>query len=189
MPRIDVRCTADHITEVMRPLAMYPATPPCPTCGQPTEQIHLPPATRWTLDPVVVYRAPDGSIRFPGDTTGVATAKYDRLGYERVELRSAAEVRRFEAHMEKTEFAHAQRRAERLQALRERRESETRAELFHRMKTMSPFGRAVAHAAIARNNAKPSARAQASGFHVDVFSNDRSNRDESRDAQGRRRRD
>lgn len=189
MSLIDIRCVNDHLHEVNRPAADWPNTPVCPTCGAPTEQIHLPPQTTWTLDPVVVYRAPDGSIRFPGDTTGVATAKYDRLGYERVELRSAAEVRRFEAHMEKTEFAHAQRRAERLQALRERRESELRSELFHRMHTMSPFGRAVARAAIARNNAKPVARARESGFHVDVYSNDRSNRDESRGPDGRRRRD
>lgn len=189
MALINIRCTNDHVTEVNRPAADWPATPPCPTCAAPTEQIHLPRQTTWTLDPVVVYRAPDGSIRFPGDTSGIATAKYDRLGYDRIELRSAAEVRRFESHMDRIEYAHAERRAERLQALREARESENRSELFHRMQSMSARGRAIARAAIERNNAKPSARASAPGFHVDVYSNDRSNRDESRGADGRRRRD
>ena len=101
MPLIDLRC-ADETCDTLRldyprPLADWPDTPPCETCGGPTEQAHLPPRTRWTVDPVVVYKAPDGTFRFPGDTDGSGSAKYHQMGYERVELRSAADVRRFEA--------------------------------------------------------------------------------------------
>lgn len=189
MPLIDCKCENGHVHEVMRPLAMYPNTPPCETCGAPTEQIHLPPQSVWTLDPVVVYRAPDGTFRFPGDGNSLSTRNYDRQGLERIELRSAADVRRFQSHMNKREFAQAQRRVERLQELSERRTREMRSELRQRMQSMSEFGKAVARAAMNRNDAKPAPRAHDPGFHVDAFENNRSNREESRDAQGRRRRD
>jgi hypothetical protein len=44
-------------------------------------------------------------------------------------------------------------------------------------------------AAMARNDHKPGPRAFDAGFHVDVFSNNRSNRDDSRGPDGRRYRD
>lgn len=189
MPLIDVRCPNDHIAEVNRPLADYPTTPPCSTCGQPTEQVHLPPSTRWTLDPVVVYRAPDGSYRFPGDTNGQGAAKYDRAGLERIELRSFADVRRFESTMNATERAVAERRVERMQALSAQRTARTRGDLRQAMQSMSRRGRDVARAAMARNDGKPGPQVSDANFHVDVFSNDRSNREESRGPDGRRRRD
>lgn len=189
MSLIDVRCRNDHIYEVHRPIADWPATPPCPDCGATTEQIHLPRAVQHSIDPVVVYKAPDGSFRFPGDPNGLSSANYSRQGFERIELRSAADVRRFERVMNKREYARASRRIERLHQQREQRESATRSELRRLMSTMTPRGRAIARAAIERNNAKPQPRTHDAGFHVDAFSNDRSNREESRDAQGRRRRD
>lgn len=189
MSLIDVRCEHDHISEVYRAIADYPATPACPTCAAATVQIHLPQAARAPIDPVVVYRAPDGSFRFPGDANGRSAQQYSKQGFERVELRSAAEVRRFEGAMNKHEYARASRRVERMQQLSEAREHHTRRELRHVMQSMTRFGRDVARAAMARNDNKPKLRAKDAGFHVDAFSNDRSNRDESRSPDGRRRRD
>jgi len=40
-----------------------------------------------------------------------------------------------------------------------------------------------------QNDHKPRERVQDANFHVEVYSQDRSNRDESRDERGRRRRD
>ena len=190
MPLIDIRCkSCEHINEVMRPLAMHPATPPCPDCEGETEQIHLPPSVSRSVDPVVVFKAPDGTYRFPGDATGAMASQYERQGYDRVEIRGAVEMRRFEAHMNKVEYSRAQRRFEHRQEARERREHEQRAELFSRIKYMSAIGRDVARAAMARNDAKPVERASEPGFHNDAYSNFRSSRDESRDSYGRRRRD
>lgn len=188
MARIDVRCESGHVSEVVRPLAQWPATPPCPECGAATEQIHLPRQSTWTCDPVIVYKAPDG-FRFPGDPNSKTTAQYDKAGYERIELRSAADVRRFETVMNKREYSRAARRVEAMQAHREMRESASRSELRNAMASMSERGRAVARAAMRMNDNKPRERAKEVGFHVDVYSNSRSNREESRDAQGRRRRD
>ena len=168
---------------------MWPATPPCPSCQGPTEQIHQPKAVAWTVDPVVVFKAPDGTFRFPGDANGLSAAHYAQQGLERVEIRGAIEMRRFERTMNKAEYAQAQRRVERTLEARERREAAGRSALRQEMQSMSSMGRDVARAAMARNDAKPKARASDPGFISEVFSYDRGNREESRDAQGRRRRD
>jgi hypothetical protein len=198
MPRIDIRCLptdpADdqhepHEHEVYRALADWPNTPPCPTCGAPTEQWHPPPRTRWTVDPVVVFKAPDGSYRFPGDPNGLQAAKYARDGFDRVELRSAADVRRFEREVNQQDRSQSSRRAETLQASREARERMLRPELRRLMPNFSRFGRDVARAAMARNDAKPREYSRDSNFHVDAYSNDRTNREAARDERGRRRRD
>jgi hypothetical protein len=189
MALIDVKCAAGHVHEVVRAVADWPATPPCPTCAQPTEQIHLPKAVQWRADPVIVFRGPDGQYRFPGDANGLQAATYRKQGFEQIELRGAAEVRRFESHMNKREFRRAARKAEFQQQAREFREGITRSELRARMQSMSAAGRAIARAAMQRNDNKPREYAKDAGFHSEVYSFDRSNRDESRDSQGRRRRD
>lgn len=190
MPLIDVKCkTCEHINEVHRPLAMWPATPMCPDCGKETEQIHLPSHMRSSPEPVVVFKAPDGSFRFPGDPNGISAKGYEKQGFERVEIRGAVEMRRFENRMNKRDYAEAQRRFERRQELREEREKISRSELRRQMQNMSEFGRAVAQVAIARGDAKRKRGPETPGFYSEVYSYDRSNRDESRDEQGRRRRD
>jgi rRNA maturation endonuclease Nob1 len=190
MPLIDATCaTCDKIFELYRPLAMYPATPPCPTCGGATEQVHLPKAVQWNAAPVVVFQAPDGSMRFPGDANGLSAKNYEKQGFSRVEIRGAAEMRRFESHMNKREYSRAQRKIESNQQQRETREARNRSELRGRMQSMSPFGRAVARTAMERNDAKPKKSGFDAGFFSDVYSFDRSNREESRGEDGRRRRD
>lgn len=189
MPRIDVKCDNDHIYEVDRRIADYPSTPSCPECGADTVQIHLPRATQWTLDPVIVYRAADGSFTFPSDVNGSADHRYAAQGLERIELRSAADVRRFESVMNKREYSRAARRVEIMHAQQEARQAVSRSELRRQMESMSERGRGLARAAIEMNNNKPKLRPSESGFHVEAFSYDRSNRPESRDSEGRRRRD
>lgn len=189
MALIDVRCPEGHTHEVYRSVADWPKTPACPTCDKPTEQVHLPKRVQWRADPIIVFKGHDGQYRFPGDPQGAVAAGYARDGFERIELRDAADVRRFEKHMNAHEFRRASRRAEIQQRMREHRESLSRSDLRALMQSMSPAGRAIARAAMRRNDGKPREHAKEAGFHSEVYSNDRSNRDESRDAQGRRRRD
>ena len=102
MPNVDLRCTNDDCPqerwEFYRSLATWAdSLPPCPTCAGPSYQSldqsyrthHAPP------DAVVVFQAPDGSFRFPGDGHGLSAAQYARQGFTRIELRSATDVRRF----------------------------------------------------------------------------------------------
>lgn len=193
MALIDVECTDEScakVTEnVWRRAADWQFLPPCEVCGKPTIRVFLPPKVRWQADPVVVFQAEDGTYRFPGDANGLSAANYQKLGYRRVELRNFADVRQFERRVNEQERSRGARRVESEHRGRELRESEGRQELFAKMKTMSNMGRDVAKAAIATGNARPQPRSHDPGFRVEVYSDDRSNRDASRGADGRRRRD
>lgn len=190
---IDVRCLAPdcgHLYPTMRPIADWPAVPPCEKChSTDTEQAHLPPDARCYIDPIVVFQAPDGSYRFPGDISGPMTAQYRRQGYQEVTLRSATDVRRFESHINAGQHETDERRCEQRQRMQELREATSRSDLRHAMKSMSRRNRDLAREAMAQNDAKPRPRPRDGGFHVEALSYDHSNRMESRDPDGRRRRD
>lgn len=189
MALIDVICAAGHVSEVYRSIHDWPQTPPCPECQAPTEQTLLPKAVRWTVDPVVVYQTPEGDCRFPGDPNGRSAKYYEKLGYQRLELRDAQDVRRFEKHMNQREYSQAMRRSEAMARMSEEQEKARRSELRNAMQGFSERGKALARAAMRQVDQKPREYAKSTGFHSEVYSFDRSNRAESRDPAGRRRRD
>lgn len=171
MSLIDIRCTAcESVDEVYRAASDWPKTPPCPSCGGPTEQIHLPKGYSFAADPVVVYQAPDGSFRYPGDTHGASAAKYDTMGYTRLEARSFAEVRALERRINEHDRVSATPLVERSQARRESQERSRRSELFHHMASFSPQMRDLARAVIDRNNRKPGKRSGSGSTHVEAYS-------------------
>ena len=141
------------------------------------------------MDAIVVYQAEDGSFRFPGDLSGPMTAQYERMGMTRVELRSATEVRRFESHINKGQREVDEMRCEHRERMQQVRESMTRSDLRQSMQGMSRRNRDLARAAMRQNDGKPRERPRDGGFHVEALSFDHSNRMESRDPDGRRRRD
>lgn len=174
----DFTClTCDRIFEAMVEASTLPAGPLCPTCAAPTERIFLPPRVTWRADAVVVYRAPDGSFRFPGDTHGPGAAKYDHLGYTRLEARSALEVRALERQLNQTEQSHMARQTEVRAARREHGEGIRRSELRRQMQGMTRMGRDIARAAMAKGDRRPLMRTGESGIRVEAYSNDRSNRE------------
>lgn len=207
MALIDVHCHAcDRIEEVNRFAKDWPTTPSCSACGSETEQIHLPSFMRGhSVDPVVVYQAPDGSFRFPPDTTTSSTAMYDQKGFTRMELRGWADVRRFESQMNASQLSEVRRRVERQQESFELGEKERRSEirrgleqgfqvpetddrgrLTGRMRTvrLSGRGRDIMRAAIANNDRKGGPKAHEVGFRVEAYSDGSSNREA--DPRGRR---
>lgn len=166
-----------------------------------------------SADPVVVFEAPDGSLRFPGTADGVSARRYESQGYKRIELRGWADVRRFEGRVNAEEQSKIHRRVERQQRAMAMGESIRRSDLFNgirngfqvpervmnargeivptgRMKTvhLSARSRDIAQRLIDHNNTK-----RVSSYHpnffVEAYSMDRGNRDQSRDERGRRRRD
>ena len=200
VPLIDIRClSCDRVQEVYRHNSEWPKTPPCPHCGETTEQVHLSRQDRaTTVDPVVVYQAADGTFRFPPDTTTSSTAMYDQQGLTRIELRGWADVRRFEKHFNKAQLSDISRRVERQQEAFERGEKERRSEIRRcleqgfsipdvdergvptgrmRRVELSGFGRKVLEHAMANNDRKGGPRAREAGFRVSAYSDDRSNRD------------
>ena len=168
-------------------------------------QIHLPQRARIAPPAVVVFQAPDGTFRFPGDPNGLTAAKYEKLGYTRQEHRGWAEVRKLESRVNKQQYSEIMRKVEREQEWKETGTHARRSDFHHglhagfqipeteerivrgrrvmvrtgRMKhvKLGAMGRDVAMAAVERNNRKPGPTAREAGFHVEVYSNDRSNRD------------
>lgn len=174
-------------------------------------QIHLPQRLKTLPPAVVVFAAPDGTYRFPGDPNGSTAARYEKMGYARQEFRGWAEVRRLEQKVGKQQYSEIVKKVEREQAFREAGQHARRSD-FHdgmrngfqipetvertvngkrvmvrtgRMKTvkLTPAAREIAMAAVERNNNKPGPKAHEAGFHVEAYSYDRSNRE------GHRRRD
>lgn len=193
MALIDVECTDDacgHVAEnIYRRAAEWETTPPCEKCNQPTVRVFLPPRTTWRADPVVVFQAADGTYRFPGDANGLSAAQYAKQGLTRIELRGAADVRRFEKQWNTQERSRMAGHVEARHRGRTLQEGEGRSHLHARMKSFSNMGKDVARASMAIGNARPQPQTSDPGCHVEVYSHDRSNREASRGADGRRRRD
>jgi hypothetical protein len=200
MALIDTECSScGRIEAVYRPASMWPDTPPCAHCGATTEQRHFPAHVNTsTVDPVVVYEAPDGTFRFPPATDSLSSAMYEKMGMRRHEYRGAAEVRPFEKRMEKAEYSRICRAVERKQEAHEASEAARRSEVRRgleqgfqvpeyddrgrptgRIETvrLTPRGREIMAEAMRRTDAKGGPKAQEVGFHVQAYSDDRSNRD------------
>lgn len=210
MPMIDFFCrSCDLPFEAFRSVHSQ-ELPPCPKCEGPTERHWIPArVSQSSADPVVVFKAPDGSYRFPGTSTGLSAANYTQQGFERIELRGWTEARKFEKVMNKAEFSKICRRVERQQAAQEEGERRRRSDFHHGLHHGLPIpevdqdgnrtgrmqvvrlgaqSKDIARIIMDRNNGKR-VRVYDPGFHIEVYSQDRSNREDSRDARGKRHRD
>lgn len=211
-PRKCLTDSCDHWFEVVLPMRAYDpdGSHPCPKCEGASVKTYVPSGTPSMADPVIVYRAPDGTPRFPGDGNGISVAQYERLGYTRLELRGWADVRRFEKQENSRQGSDIARRVERHLEVREAANKARRSEVFAglangfsipelddkgnrtgRMKTvrMSAYGRDLMRQVIARTDGKPLERAYDPGFHSSAYNDDRSNREDSRRSDGTRNRD
>lgn len=192
---VDAKCTNDERcgqveTGVETPDEhRIPQLPFCEKCGKSTQIVVLPPQVTWRADPVVVFKAADGTYRFPGDANGVSARSYEKQGLERVELRNFADVRRFERTINQQERSKMARSVEAKHRGRQMQEADSRGHLLSAMKSFSNMGRDVARESIRIGNNRPQPKTHDPGFRVEAYSDDRSSREVSRDAQGRRRRD
>lgn len=127
--------------------------------------------------PPLVWRNADGSFTFAGSSHESAPQ-----GAERVDFRNWSDVRKFEREMNQRERERHDRSVSVQQEVFEARRKAERSDLFQRMKSMSPRGRAFAEMAIQMGNARRSKLYQNfdPGCHFDVFSQDRSNRNGER---------
>lgn len=189
MPLYQQECSDEacgHLFEEHRPVARYDQLPPCPQCGKPSVRAYLPQTVKGLVAPVIVYKGPDGNIRFPGHKDH---HQYEKKGYERIEIRGAHEMRRFEQTMNRHEFSRASRKTEYAQQAREAQQKVLRSALRDRFTSMTRAGRDLAREAMRRNDNKPVERTREAGFHSEIYSYDRGNREEGRDNHGRRMRD
>ena len=205
--------SCDHYFELTLPMAAYDADAdhPCPKCGSASVRGFLPSyVSAANTEPIVVFKADDNTYRYPGDPSGLSADNYAKLGYERVELRGWADVRRFERTVNSQQASEIARRVERQLEAREQEVKARRSEILNgvrngftipdyddkgrptgRLRTvhMSEAGKAILRASMERHDAKPKPRVQDVNFHSEVYSFTRGNRDESRRSDGKRHRD
>lgn len=215
MPIYVRKCVSDvcdHWFEETKPMAQSDDVSPCPKCGGPAEKAYLPSyVSASNAEPIIVYKDREsGEYRYPGDPKGLSAANYERLGFDRIELRGWADVRRFERDVNTRQGSEIARRMERRLEAHEAEVKARRSDVINglrngfqipeideqgrrtgRMKTvrMSAAGADILRACMERSDAKPRHRTYDSNFHSEVYSFDRGNREESRGADGRRRRD
>jgi hypothetical protein len=148
-----------------------------PFCnGNPAR--HVPADGRFAagFDPVVIHRDAAGNIRYPANIHAPVPE-----GYQKVELRTVSEVRRFEAEVNQREHVKADQHHSAREAAFAAAQSIRRSDLRGKMRNMSAFGQDFARHAMERtDSSRPQPRDV--GFHLDVFSNDSSNRETHRDA-------
>lgn len=216
MPIYPRKCLSekcDHWFELVLTMSAYDpeGSHPCPKCESESEKAYIPShLSASNPDPIVVFKAPDGTFRFPGDQNGVSAEQYRTLGYDRVELRGFADVRRFERTVNTQQASEMARRVERQLEAKEIGEKARRSDILNalrnggmipaldargnrtgRMKSIqfTEAGKELMRQAIDRNDRKPGPRAHDTGFHSEVYNFDRSNREDSRRSDGRRNRD
>lgn len=215
MPIYPRKCLAescDHLFELVLAMAAYDpdADHPCPKCGSASIKTYVAAGSSTNPDPVIVFKAEDGTFRYPGDAAGLSAAHYEKLGYERVEIRGWADMRRFEKIVNGQQRSEIARRVERQLEVHEASVKMRRSDVINglrngfaipeldaqgrqtgRMKTvrMSAQGADILRACMDRNDGKPRPRTFDAGFHSSVYSDNRSNRDDSRRSDGKRFKD
>lgn len=163
----------------------FEIAPRCKKCKGKSDMVFLPRGRNAVnFDPVVIFKGPDGKVRFPGRSNSRPPK-----GYERVELTSVAQVRQFEKHMNKNEFSRWQDKTERDEKMWKPYQQDMRNRLREAMQHMSPQGRDFAEAAMRRNDTAPRKRFDP-GFYSEAFSNNAGNRqawlDRDTDMRGRK---
>ena len=147
-----------------------------PMCGGDPAR-HVPADGRFAqgFDPVVIHRDAVGNIRYPANGSAPVPD-----GYQRVELRTVHEVRKFEAEVNQREHAASDQHLSAREKQVSEKQAANRRELRTAMDGMSNYGRDFAREAIDRGNNKR-LQTREVGFHLDVFSNNSSNREVHRD--------
>jgi len=175
MPMHDYHCPAcSHEFERFLHVSECDSAVFCEQCGASADRAYVyqrPHSYGGLTDPVVVYKNPDGTYGIPG----TRDARIPE-GSERIELRSAADVRRVEREMTQHEYSKFVSKQEREEQTFGAAHAEKRAELREKMRNFSERGKAFARVAMQQNDNAHRKRFQTNTF-FDAFSNDASNRD------------
>lgn len=179
MPMADFRCPAGHEFEAfLHSSESATDEMTCRECGETAERFYTyrrPHSYTGLSEIIVLHKKPDGTYSVPAHRDAPVPS-----GYERVELRNAADVRAAEKSMEREEYAKWEAKAEREGRFFSERERMMRSELRDKMRHMSQAGRDFALHAMRQNDNRERAKFQ-SNVYFDAFANDSSNRDAHRD--------
>jgi len=166
MVRHDFRCHGCGNVFEKAVASNFKSSPRCPECKGKTDLIYLPRRQdAQHFSPVVIFRGPNGKVRFPGDSDA-PTPK----GYKREELRTSYAVHKFEREMNQREISRYQNRQEREERCYEPFHAAMRSQLRAHARHFSPLGRDFAETAMRENNNR-TRRSYDPGFHIEAFHN------------------
>ncbi len=165
--RHDFKCPAGHIFEA--DVHWKAEFLPCRQdgCNETAHLVFLPRTFRNAqfAQPIVVFKnTKTGKFRFPGKADNPTPT-----GFERLEIRSVAEARKFEKHMNLKEKERYEQRKIMDEIEMAPVRDYMRAELRKKMEHFSPFGRAFAEAAIKETNERPRNYNFDPGFRIEVL--------------------
>lgn len=148
-------------------------TTKCSNCGKEVQHgdwPYCPHESTFSLnaqrfDPVVYFENADGKTRIPGRSDTPTPP-----GYQRVELKTLAEVRSFERRLGQRDYEQHEQSAARDSAACEVARTKLRRELRSEMERMSNEGRDFARYAIEQTNNRPRRRFDPRGVRIEVFS-------------------
>lgn len=181
MPTWTFECPVHGEFELTAPIARHRDHPECPYshCRETTVQTyHASRPKDWAIQPVVLHVDKKGNVRFPGHANG----KIPR-GFERVELKTLAEIQAFEHKMNHNLSCEAQQHQENEEKFFAPLRAKLRGELRQKMQSMSRTGRDFARYAMAVNDARERKKTDV-GFHIQVLHFDASNREPFREGRG-----
>lgn len=179
MPMADFRCPAGHEFEAfLHSSETDTSVLGCRECGAPATRFYSyrkPHSYSGMQTGIVLHKKPDGTYSVPAHRDAPLPE-----GCERVELRTAAEVRSVEREMASEEYAKWERKQDIEQSFYSERDKTLRSELRRRMQSMSAAGRDFAEYAMRQNDQRERPRFRSNVF-FEAFSQDSSNRDAHRD--------
>jgi hypothetical protein len=129
-----------------------------------------------TISTIVVHVDKHGNVSFPGRNDATVPP-----GFQKVELTTLAQARKFTNAFNQRESAEAEQREQVKRDEFEALQQMNRSDLRQSMQRMSPLGRDFANYAMERNNNRPRRNTQANGY-FEVAEFDSSNREAQRDA-------
>lgn len=148
------------------------STTKCNHCGQEIEYGDYPFCPHETtfsvnaqrFDPVVIHRDAAGNVRYPGRADAAVPH-----GFQKVELRTLAEVRHFEREVGRKEAARYDESRTRSEENFRQHQEQQRSDLRQHMQSMSNHGRDFARHAMDENNKRGRKKYEA-GFRVEALS-------------------
>lgn len=183
MPLWDYKCDSCNKT-VEKFFNRFIESPNCEDCGTPMiyEPSYYYSSNAQRFDPVVIHRDSEGNIRFPGSVNSPVPE-----GFQRIELSTLSEVRRFEREINSSERGKIEKADYNRQRNMDLVVAANREDVRGVVEKFSPRGRKfydlMREAADARRAEIRSRGTKGPEFHLEAFSFDSSNRDAYRDSQ------
>ncbi len=118
--------------------------------------------------PITIYRNASGEVRFPGSASEPMPDNYKAQGFERVEM-TFHEARRFQKQFNEQERGRDSIKKEFMDYMESQEKSESRSDLLHAMRSMSPIGREYAEHVIRESEKRRDYLSHDPGFRIEIL--------------------